>query len=116
MKTQNSSRSHGGFKYPHNRSSRREEALSNLRFTIYDLRFEVRASSRRLLHALESALIRPFCGRFIAATGLMLMTAAAVRADYKSTVLGDNPLAYYALNPAADGFSTCPDLTANGNN
>jgi prepilin-type processing-associated H-X9-DG protein/prepilin-type N-terminal cleavage/methylation domain-containing protein len=31
-----------------NRSSRREEALMNLRFTIYDLRFEFGASSRRL--------------------------------------------------------------------
>jgi prepilin-type processing-associated H-X9-DG protein/prepilin-type N-terminal cleavage/methylation domain-containing protein len=32
-----------------NRSSRRQEALMNLRFTIYDLRFGVGASSRRLL-------------------------------------------------------------------
>jgi prepilin-type processing-associated H-X9-DG protein/prepilin-type N-terminal cleavage/methylation domain-containing protein len=32
-----------------NRGSRREEALMNLRFTIYDLRFEFGASSRRLL-------------------------------------------------------------------
>src|SRR6266849_3071562 len=100
MKTQKSVRLQSGFKYPHDRSSRREEALSDLRFTIYDLRFTGRASLRRLLHALESALIRPFCGRLIAAMGLMLVTAA-VRADYQSTVLGDNPLAYYALKPAS---------------
>lgn len=44
------------------------------------------------------------------------MTAAGAHADYQSTVLGDNPLAYYALNPAVDGTSTAPDLTGNGNN
>jgi autotransporter-associated beta strand protein len=48
--------------------------------------------------------------------GLMLMSAAAVRADYQSTVLGDNPLAYYALNPASDPAGVSPDLTGNGNN
>jgi autotransporter-associated beta strand protein len=45
----------------------------------------------------------------------MFLSAAAVRADYQSTVLGDNPLAFYALNPAVDGVSSCPDLTGNGN-
>lgn len=43
------------------------------------------------------------------------MIATAARADYHSTVLADGPLAYYALNPAADGTSVAPDLTGNGN-
>lgn len=46
---------------------------------------------------------------------MALMVAAAARADYQSTVLTDNPLAFYALNPAVDGTSTAPDLTGNGN-
>ncbi|MGD1090034.1 MAG: LamG-like jellyroll fold domain-containing protein, partial [Verrucomicrobiota bacterium] len=44
------------------------------------------------------------------------MTAATVRANYQSTVLGDNPLAYYSLNPASDPAGESPDLTTNGNN
>lgn len=52
----------------------------------------------------------------VVAAGLALMTAAIAHADYQSTVLGDGPLAYYALNPAADGTATTPDLTGNGNN
>jgi fibronectin-binding autotransporter adhesin len=56
------------------------------------------------------------CGWFLTAIGLMLITTATVHANYQSTVLGDNPLAYYALNPAVDGTSTAPDLTGNGNN
>jgi autotransporter-associated beta strand protein len=60
-------------------------------------------------------LICRFCGWLFTATGLMLMTATTVHADYQSTVLADNPLAYYALNPAADGTSTAPDLSGNGN-
>ena len=48
--------------------------------------------------------------------GLALILAATARADYHSTVLADGPLAYYALNPAADGTSVAPDLTGNGNN
>lgn len=56
-----------------------------------------------------------FLSRFFTAIGLGLMTAATVRADYQSTVLGDAPLAYYALNPAADPAGTAPDLSGNGN-
>jgi len=48
-------------------------------------------------------------------TGLVLIIATAARADYHSTVLADGPLAYYALNPAANGTSVAPDLTGNGN-
>ena len=51
-----------------------------------------------------------------ATLGLALASAANVRADYQSTVLGDNPLAYYALNPNNDPAGTSPDLTGNGNN
>jgi autotransporter-associated beta strand protein len=58
---------------------------------------------------------RRFCGWFFTAIGLALMTTVTVRANYQSTVLADNPLAYYALNPAVDGNSTAPDLTGNGN-
>ena len=50
------------------------------------------------------------------AMGLALMGAIAARADYQSTVLGDNPIAYYALNPGTDGSSLSPDLSGNGNN
>jgi len=46
---------------------------------------------------------------------LALITATAVRADYPSTVLGDSPLAFYALNPGTDPANTSPDLTGNGN-
>ena len=46
-----------GLKGHRNRSGRREEAPSNLRFTIYDLRFAARAFLCRLLHVLESALL-----------------------------------------------------------
>jgi hypothetical protein len=59
--------------------------------------------------------IRLVGGWFIPAVAMVLVTAATVRADYQSTVLGDNPLAYYALNPGADGASVAPDLTGHGN-
>ena len=36
--------------------------------------------------------------------------------NYQSAVLADNPLAFYALNPASDPSGTSPDLTGNGNN
>jgi autotransporter-associated beta strand protein len=36
--------------------------------------------------------------------------------NYQSAVLADNPLAYYALNPASDPSGTSPDLSGNGNN
>ncbi|HWD18345.1 MAG TPA: LamG-like jellyroll fold domain-containing protein [Verrucomicrobiae bacterium] len=56
-----------------------------------------------------------FHGFFTLGLGLALLPAASARADYASTVLGDNPLAYYALNPAADGTDVAPDLSGNGN-
>ncbi len=43
------------------------------------------------------------------------MVSVAVGADYQSVVLGDHPLAFYALNPATDPADTSPDLTGNGN-
>src|ERR1019366_8592989 len=49
------------------------------------------------------------------AASVALMTTFTVRADYQSTVLGDNPLAYYALNPNTDPAGTSPDLSGNGN-
>jgi hypothetical protein len=53
--------------------------------------------------------------KLLTAAGLALLLAAPARANYQSTVLADNPLAFYALNPAVDGTSTAPDLTGNGN-
>jgi autotransporter-associated beta strand protein len=35
--------------------------------------------------------------------------------NYQSAVLADNPLAFYALNPATDPSGVSPDLTGNGN-
>ncbi len=60
-------------------------------------------------------LVRRTGCRYLTLAGVALMTTATVRADYQSTVLGDNPLAFYALNPGTDGTSTAPDLTGNGN-
>jgi hypothetical protein len=40
---------------------------------------------------------------------------STVVSNYQSAVLADNPLAYFALNPAADPSGTSPDLTGNGN-
>ncbi len=58
----------------------------------------------------------PKCrSRFFASIGIIVISAATVRADYQSTILGDNPLAYYALNPNADPAGVAPDLTGNGN-
>lgn len=61
--------------------------------------------------------IHSFCGRFLTAIGLMLMTAATVRADYQSTVLNDLPLAFYPINSSVDPTgTTATDLSGNGNN
>ncbi len=59
---------------------------------------------------------RFFNASVLGTVAVALITASAARADYQSTVLGDNPLAYYALNPASDPANTSPDLTGNGNN
>ncbi|MEJ0091698.1 MAG: LamG-like jellyroll fold domain-containing protein [Limisphaerales bacterium] len=53
--------------------------------------------------------------RFFTAIGLILISAVTVRADYQSTILGDTPLAYYALTPNSDPAGVAPDLTGNGN-
>jgi hypothetical protein len=54
------------------------------------------------------------CGRFLTAVGLLLMTMVTVRADYQSTVLGDTPLLYYALDSSVTN-GTATDLSGNGN-
>ena len=59
--------------------------------------------------------VRSSRGKLASAIGLAFVAAMAARADYKSTVLSDGPIAYYALNPGADGTSTSPDLSGNGN-
>jgi fibronectin-binding autotransporter adhesin len=56
-------------------------------------------------------------GRFPIPIGLMLITVVSVRANYQSTVLSNNPLAYYALNITNNsGGGTATDLSGNGNN
>jgi len=55
------------------------------------------------------------CGRFLTAIGLLLMTMVTARADYQSTVLGDTPLLYYALDSSVTN-GTATDLTGNGDN
>jgi hypothetical protein len=57
-----------------------------------------------------------FSRTLLAAACLALSVSAASAGSYQSIILGDNPLAFYALNPAVDGTSTAPDLTGNGNN
>lgn len=48
--------------------------------------------------------------------GLALIAAVSARADYKSTVLADHPIAYYALDLTIDNSGTATDLSGNGNN
>ncbi len=65
---------------------------------------------------LTTPSLTPLAGRLIlGAFGLTLCVAAQAQTSYQSVVLGDAPLAYYALNPGVDGTSTAPDLTGNGN-
>lgn len=45
---------------------------------------------------------RRFSGCLLSAITLGLMISVAAGADYQSVVLGDHPLAFYALNPATD--------------
>jgi len=60
-------------------------------------------------------LSRYFPATLLAAACLAMATSAARASSYQSVVSGDNPLAFYALNPGADGTSTAPDLSGNGN-
>ena len=54
-------------------------------------------------------------GGALAAVVLMSMASTVARADYKATVLGDNPLAYFALDLTVDNAGTATDLSGNGN-
>src|SRR5882724_2393118 len=57
------------------------------------------------------------CSRFMVTVALALTTAVTARADYHSTVLGDNPLAYYPINSDVDPTGImATDLSGNGNN
>jgi hypothetical protein len=64
----------------------------------------------------QSSIIRSW-GRVFAAMGLTLAACSSVRADYKSTVLADNPLAFYDMSYYVDlsGYTNYNDLTGNGN-
>jgi concanavalin A-like lectin/glucanase superfamily protein len=55
------------------------------------------------------------CGRFLVAVAFVLTTVIPVHADYKSTVLGDNPIAYFALDLTVDNSGTVTDLSGHGN-
>jgi hypothetical protein len=55
------------------------------------------------------------CVKFLTVAILVLTAAMNARADYQSTVLADNPVVYYALNPGVDGTAIAPDLTGNEN-
>ena len=58
-------------------------------------------------------------GRFLIVIGLMLLMAViTVRANtaYETTVLGDNPLAYFPLDLTIDNAGVATDLSGNGNN
>ncbi|HZI33170.1 MAG TPA: LamG-like jellyroll fold domain-containing protein, partial [Candidatus Binatia bacterium] len=60
-------------------------------------------------------------GGFLAAVAITVLSAASARADYQSTVLADNPIAYYPLNLATDtkqnggGQYLATDLSGNTN-
>lgn len=60
-------------------------------------------------------VLRCLPGRLLIAVGLLLTTLFSVRAGYESTVLGDNPLAYFALDLTVDTNGTATDLSGNGN-
>ena len=53
--------------------------------------------------------------RLLATLGLLLLTIAAGRASYESTVLNDHPLAYYALDLTVDNEGIATDLSGNTN-
>src|SRR5882762_7262370 len=57
------------------------------------------------------------CRRYLITVALALTTAITARADYHSTVLSDNPLAFYPINSSVDPTgTTATDLSGNGNN
>ena len=60
--------------------------------------------------------LRRLYGWFAIPLSLLLLVVATAHADYKSTVLGDNPIAYYALDLTIDNSGTATDLSGNGNN
>jgi len=53
---------------------------------------------------------------FAIAAAVVLATASMARADYRSTVLADNPLAFYPLNLDVETSGTATDVSGNGNN
>jgi autotransporter-associated beta strand protein len=63
----------------------------------------------------QSNTLHSICGRLSVAVGLVLMTIASARADYKNTVLADSPIAYYALDLTIDTNGTATDSSGNGN-
>ncbi len=54
--------------------------------------------------------------RWTALAALVLALASQVRASYQSTVLTDNPLAFYPLNLDVDTSGTATDVSGNNNN
>ena len=58
--------------------------------------------------------IHNLCARLLVIIALFFVSAA--RADYKSTVLADQPVGYWPLNLSVDTAGSATDLSGNGNN
>jgi hypothetical protein len=57
------------------------------------------------------------CGRSLVTVALALTAGFTARADYQSTVLNDQPLAFYPINSSVDPVGiTATDLSGNNNN
>jgi fibronectin-binding autotransporter adhesin len=61
--------------------------------------------------------IKCLCHRFLVTVALLLTADFIARADYQSTVLNDQPLAFYPINSSVDPTGqTATDLSGNNNN
>ncbi len=56
------------------------------------------------------------CAKLLAITATMLIFVSVARADYKSTVLADQPVGYWPLDLSVDTGGSATDLSGNGNN
>ena len=72
-------------------------------------------TTRTSMNPSNQALARSFLVLASAATSVLLGTSSAKAASYSSTILGDNPVAYYRLEELP-GATTAADATANAFN
>src|SRR5882724_10505820 len=63
---------------------------------------------------IKNSVRRPIAW-FAVVAAAVLTTPSMARADYRSAVLADNPLAFYPLNLDVDTGSTATDVSGNGN-